>query len=72
MHGCRPASGFFPLPPYCPELNPVEGFGRLLQAPTAKRLYCDLRRLENHLIVIAKEWIKPEKVHLIIHGWMED
>ncbi len=23
-----------PLPPYCPELNPVEGFGRLLKAPT--------------------------------------
>ena len=50
----------------------MEGFGRLLQGPIAKRLYRDLRRLENHLIVIAKEWIKPEKVHSIIHGWMED
>ena len=61
-----------PLPPYCPELNPVEGFGRLLKAPTANRLYRNLRRLENHLIVIAKEWIKPEKVHSMIHGWMRD
>jgi transposase len=60
------------LPPYCPELNPVEGFGRLLKAPTANRLYRNLRRLENHLIAISKEWIKPEKVQSMIHGWMRD
>jgi transposase len=44
-----------PLPAYCPELNPVEGFGRLLKARTANRLYRNLRLLENHLIAIAKE-----------------
>ncbi len=57
-----------PQPPYCPELNSVEGFGRLLKTPTAKRLYRNFRQLENHLIVIAQEWIKPEKVHSMIHG----
>jgi transposase len=61
-----------PLPAYCPELNPVEGFGRLLKAPTANRLYRNLRRLENHLIAIAKEWTTPEKIHSLIHGWMRD
>lgn len=61
-----------PLPPYCPELNPVEGFGRLLKAPTANRLYRNLRRLENHLIAIAREWTDPEKIHSLIHGWMRD
>ena len=61
-----------PLPAYCPELNPVEGFGRLLKAPTANRLYRNLRRLENHLIAISKEWVKPEKVQSMIHGWMRD
>lgn len=61
-----------PLPAYCPELNPVEGFGRLLKAPTANRLYRNLRRLEDHLIAIAKEWTAPEKIHSLIHGWMRD
>jgi len=61
-----------PLPPYCPELNPVEGFGRLLKAPTANRLYRNLRRLENHLIEIAKEWTTPAKIHSMIHTWMRD
>ena len=60
------------LPPYCPELNPVEGFGRLLKAPTANRLHRNLRRLEDHLIAISKEWIKPEKVQSMIHNWMRD
>lgn len=64
--------GLLPLPPCCPELNPVEGFGRLLKAPTANRLYRNLRRLENHLIAIAREWTTPEKIHSLIHGWMRD
>lgn len=57
-----------PLPPYCPELNPVEGFGRLLKAPTVNRLYANLRRLEDHLIAIARSWTTPEKVRSLIHG----
>lgn len=60
------------LPPYCPELNPVEGFGRLLKAPTANRLYRNLKRLEDHLIAVAKGWTTPDKVHSMIHGWMRD
>jgi transposase len=61
-----------PLPAYCPELNPVEGFGRQLKAPTVNRLYRNLRRLEDHLIAIAKEWTAPERIHTLIHGWMRD
>jgi transposase len=61
-----------PLPPYCPELNPVEGFGRLLKAPTANRLYRSLKRLEDHLMAVAKEWTAPEKIRPMIHGWMRD
>jgi transposase len=60
------------LPPYCPELNPVEGFGRLLKSPTANRLYRNLKRLEDHLIAVAKGWTTPDKVHSMIHGWMRD
>jgi transposase len=61
-----------PLPPYCPELNPVEGFGRLLKAPTANRLYRNLRQLENHLIAIARKWCEPAKIQSLIHHWMRD
>ncbi len=61
-----------PLPPYCPELNPVEGFGRLLKAPTANRLYRSLRQLENHLIATARHWTQPDKVQSLIHHWMRD
>jgi len=61
-----------PLPPYCPELNPVEGFGRLVKAPTVSRLYSSLRHLEGHLMAAAKYWTKPERVSSLIHGWMRD
>lgn len=37
-----------PLPPYCPELNPVERFGGLIKAAVANRLYLNLRKLEDH------------------------
>jgi hypothetical protein len=32
----------------------VEGFGRLLKSPTTNRLYRNLKRLEDHLIAVAK------------------
>jgi len=34
------------LPPYCPELNPVERFGGLLKAAVGNRLCSTLPRLE--------------------------
>ena len=36
-----------PLPPYYPELNPVERFGGLLKAAVSNRLYLSLRKLER-------------------------
>ena len=36
------------------------------------RLYRNLKRLEDHLIAVAKGWITPDKVHSMIHGWMRD
>ncbi len=60
------------LPPYCPELNPVEGFGRQLKAPTVNRLYRNLKRLEDHLIAVAKDWTTPAKVQSMIHEWMRN
>lgn len=61
-----------PLPPYCPELNPVERFGGLIKAQLRNRLYPDLRKLEDHIIAAARLWTSPEKVSGLIHSWLSD
>ena len=61
-----------PLPPYCPELNPVERFGGLLKAAVSNRLYPTLRHLEDHLTAAARPWTAPEKVAGLIHTWLAD
>lgn len=61
-----------PLPPYCPELNPVERFGGLLKAAVANRLYPSLRRLEDHLAAAARPWSTPAAVSSLIHDWLTD
>jgi transposase len=61
-----------PLPPYCPELNPVERFGGLLKAQVRNRLYPSLRKLEDHLAAAAKLWTAPDKVAGLIHSWLAD
>lgn len=61
-----------PLPPYCPELNPVERFGGLLKAAVSNRLYLSLRKLEDHLIAAARPWSSPAAVAGLIHVWLAD
>jgi len=61
-----------PLPPYSPELNPVERFGGLLKAAVANRLYPTLRRLEDHLFAASRQWTQPTKVAGLIHHWLAD
>lgn len=61
-----------PLPPYCPELNPVERFGGLLKAAVANRLYPSLRKLEAHLAAAARPWSTPVAVASLIHSWLAD
>jgi len=61
-----------PLPPYSPELNPVERFGGLLKAQVTNRLYPNLRRLEDHLFAASREWTHPAKVAGLIHTWLAE
>ena len=61
-----------PLPPYCPELNPVERFGGLIKAAVANRLYPNLRKLEDHLVAAARPWSTPTAVASLIHTWLAD
>ncbi|RRJ95661.1 IS630 family transposase [Opitutaceae bacterium TAV4] len=61
-----------PLPPYSPELNPVERFGGLIKQAVSNRLYPTLERLEKHIEAAARQWAKPEKVAGLIHQWLAD
>jgi transposase len=61
-----------PLPPYSPELNPVERFGGLLKAAVANRLYPTLRKLEDHLFAASRRWSTPPAVASLIHAWLRD
>jgi transposase len=59
-----------PLPPYSPELNPVERFGGLIKAAVSNRLYPSLEKLEAHITAVARHWGAPEKVAGLIHKWL--
>lgn len=61
-----------PLPPYSPELNPVERFGGLIKATIGNRLYPDLHKLENHISAVTRTWTRPAKVAGLIHSWLQD
>lgn len=61
-----------PLPPYSPELNPVERFGGLIKAAIGNRLYPNLYKLENHISAVARIWTRPGKVAGLIHSWLQD
>ena len=58
-----------PLPPYCPELNPAECFGRAVKVPMTNRIYQNLEQLKDHLIAVARRWSEPSKVESLIQEW---
>lgn len=52
------------LPPYSPELNPVERIFRQLRAALAKRIFADLTDLEATITVaIQPWWDEPATLH---------
>jgi len=59
-----------PLPPYSPELNPVERFGGIIKAAVSNRIYPSLEKLEAHIEAVAREWSAPVKVAGLIHDWL--
>jgi hypothetical protein len=61
-----------PLPPYCPELNPVERFGGLIKAAVANRLYLHFLKLENHIAAAARPWCTLAAVSELNHDWLAD
>jgi transposase len=63
-----------PLPPYSPELNPVEKLGDLVKDRVCNRLYPNLRRLEDHIIGVLRPWCREAArvAALIGEGWLLD
>lgn len=63
-----------PLPPYSPELNPVERIGDLIKDRVCNRLFTDLRDLENEILCeLAPLRQAPARVaQLIGSGWLAD
>jgi transposase len=61
-----------PLPPYSPELNPLEGLWDQLKDQLCNKVYASLRALENAITDFLRPfWENPERVRdLIGNGWL--
>ena len=61
-----------PLPPYSPELNPVEQLGDLVKDRICNRIYPNLRRLEDHILAALQPWRthSGRVAELIGDGWL--
>ncbi len=66
-----------PLPPYSPELNPVEKFGDLVKDAVCNRLFPSLRALERRIEAALKPWrtllaSRALVAQLIGEGWLRE
>jgi transposase len=60
-----------PLPPYSPELNPVEGLWDQTQDVTSNRHFDDLEQLEEALTAALRPfWETPAKALSLVHHWL--
>lgn len=60
-----------PLPPYSPELNPVEGLWDQTQDATCNRHFTDLDQLEEALTQALRPfWETPARVLSLVHHWL--
>lgn len=62
-----------PLPPYSPELNPVEGLWDQTQDVTCNQHFADLDQLEEALTQALRPfWETPARVLSLVHHWLHD
>ena len=62
-----------PLPPYSPELNPVEGLWDQVQDVTCNRHFAGLDPLEEALTQALRPfWEEPARVLSLVHHWLHD
>ena len=60
------------LPPYSPELNPIEKLWDLIQDHTSNKLWPSIKRLDEVVALHLKDWWEqPERVvSLFGKGWI--
>ena len=78
--GCHPRAGdaglperihLLPLPPYSPELHPIEGLWDQVQDVTGNQRPASLDALETTLMAAVRPfWETPAKVLALIHHWL--
>lgn len=62
-----------PLPPYSPELNPVEGLWDQTRDVTANRHFAGLDQLEEALTQALRPfWETPARALSLVHHWLHD
>jgi transposase len=62
-----------PLPPYSPELNPVEGLWDQTQDVTSNHHFANLDQLEEALTQALRPfWETPARVLSLVHHWLHD
>lgn len=62
-----------PLPPYSPELNPVEGLWDQAKDVTSNKRFKGLEELEETLNEALRPfWEMPARVLSLVHHWMHD
>ncbi len=61
-----------PLPPYSPELNPVERIGDLIRDATGNRVFATLRQMEDAIEAELRPlWENPGRVRTLVgRGWI--
>ena len=56
-----------PLPPYSPELNPVERIGDLIKDATSNRVFASLEQLEEAIEhELRPLWLSPQRVRSLV------
>jgi hypothetical protein len=60
-----------PLPPYSPELNPIEGLWDQVQDCTCNQRHVNLAALEQTLTAALRPfWETPARVLSLVHHWL--
>lgn len=71
--GLPPNVRLLPLPPYSPELNPVEHLGDQIKDRVCNRVYDTIDALQESITEELAHWMgKPANVARIIHNYLTD
>jgi transposase len=60
------------LPPYSPELNPVERYFEEMRRATANQIFTTLEELENRLTIAINSWTDEKVRQLTSYSWIRE